>query len=153
MKKLKIKVFLVIFSILTTFALIFFTTSQTKTYMERKNRVSDILTKIPRTFERNIDFVPKNPNQESNQIFLDFTIYTIVLDEQGNYQELINHTNSSIDEEYVKSIASDIIKNHKEEFYIGNLYTSKYAYVFTRYNTLVIMDNTELNSNLKNGLI
>ena len=164
MKKLRIKVFWIIFSLLTSFTLIIFTTTTMKTYMERKNSISDILTKMIRPYNENnkknnnrdLEFVPdiKGPNQESKRIFLDFTIYTIVLDDNNNYQEIINNTNNDeYDEEYIKKIANNIIKNHKDDFYIGNLYTNKYSYIFTRNNTLVIMDNTELNSNLLNQLI
>ena len=162
MKKLKNKVFWIIFSLLTTFTFIIFITSTTRTYMERKNSITDTLTKVPMNFEinernnKNPNFVPsmKTPNQDSRRIYLDFTIYTIVLDEKGNYLETINHTkNDEYDEENVRDIAQNIIKNHKEKIYIGNLYTNKYSYIFTMNNTLVIMDNTETNDFLINQLI
>ena len=88
MNKLKHKVFWVIFSLLTIFTFIIITTSMTRTYIERKHAISNILTKMPRNFERiekNPDFtkeekVPDNPRK----IYLDFTVYTIILDENGN---------------------------------------------------------------------
>ena len=164
MKKLKIKVFLVIFLLLTSFTFIVFLTSTTRTYMERKNSVSDMLTKVPTTFDignkknenNDLSFAPSIPrqNQDFRRIYLDSTIYTIILDNNGKYQAIINNTNNDeFDEEYVKSIATNIINNHKSSFYIGNLYTNKYAYIFTSNNTLVIMDNTELNSALVNQLV
>ena len=158
MNKLKHKVFWVIFSLLTIFTFIIITTSMTRTYIERKHAISNILTKMPRNFERiekNPDFtkeekVPDNPRK----IYLDFTVYTIILDENGNYGEIINHTNNDeLDEEYIKNIANNIINNHKEKLHIGNLYTNNYAYVFTPNNTLIIIDNTELNSILLKELI
>ena len=161
MKKLKIKVFLVIFFLLTTFTLIVFITSTTRTYMERKNTISDMLTKIPRNFNNNNknnepNFIPsrKNIEQDSRRIYLDFTIYTIILDDNGKYQGIINNTNSDdFDEDYIEKIANEIINDHKNNLYIGNLYTSKYAYIFTPDNTLIIMDNTKLNNILVKGLI
>lgn len=162
MKKLKNKVFWVIFSLLTLFTSIVFITTTTKTYFERKNTISDMLTKIPRTFDsfdrRNNsgpDFSSSGqmPMQDPKRIYLDFTIYTIVLDDDGNYDELITHTYDDVNEEYIKKVANKIIKNHDEDLYIGNLYTSKYAYIFTPNNNLIIMDNTELNSILVKGLI
>ena len=163
MKKLKNKVFFIIFSLLTIFTLIIFITTTTRSYIERRNSISDMLTKIPRTFNNNVekedkklDFNPSRraPSEDPRRIYLDFTIYTIVLDDNGNYQELINHTNDDeVDEEYIKKIANEIIKNHEDKLYIGNLYTSKYAYVFTPNNTLIIMDNTKVNSTLINQLI
>ena len=164
MKKLKNKVFWVIFSLLTIFTFIVFSTTTFRTYMERKNTISDMLTKIPRAFngvikrdnneDDNFNPTRKMPNEDSRRIYLDFTIYTIIIDDNGNYEELINNTNNDyIDEEKVKEIANKIINNHKDSFYIGNLYTSKYSYIFNPNNTLVIMDNTELNNSLRNQLI
>ena len=154
MKKLKNKVFFIIFSLLTIFTLIIFITTTTRSYIERRNSISDMLTKIPRTFNNNVekedkklDFNPSRraPSEDPRRIYLDFTIYTIVLDDNGNDDE--------VDEEYIKKIANEIIKNHEDKLYIGNLYTSKYAYVFTPNNTLIIMDNTKVNSTLINQLI
>lgn len=162
MKKLKIKVFFVIFSLLTAFTLIIFISTTIKDYIERKNTITDILTRIPMTSEnldgRNKpnDFNPSTsmPNQDSRRIYLDFTIYTIILDNNGNYLELINHTNNNeLEEKYIKETANNIINNHEEKFYIGNLYTNKYSYIFTQSNTLIIMDNTEINNILVNNLI
>ena len=161
MKKLKIKVFLIIFSLLTVFTFVIFSTSMARTYVERKNTISDMLTKIPRTFDydrrddlKNPNFVSREENNDSRRIYLDFTIYTVVLDDDGNFGEIINHTNDDeVDLEYVTRVAEKIIKNHKDNFFIGNLYTSKYAYIFTPNNTLVIMDNTGLNSVLIRQLV
>ena len=160
MKKLKNKVFFVIFSLLTIFTLIIFISSTTKNYFEKKNSISEILTRIPRTFEnldrknRPNELPPTSNDEDPRRIYLDFTIYTIILDNNGKYKELINNTNNdNIEENNIKEIANNIINNHKEKVYIGNLYTNKYSYVFTQNNTLIIMDNTELNSDLINQLI
>ena len=159
MKKLKNKVFFIIFTLLTVFTLIIFIGSTTKEYMERKNSISEILTKVPKPFQ-NIDrsdneFIPRdNQDNDQRRIYLDFTIYTIILDNNGKYKQLINNTNNDyIEERNIKEIANNIINNHKEKIYIGNLYTDKYSYVFSQNNTLTIMDNTELNKNLVNQLI
>ena len=118
MKKLKIKVFFVIFSLLTAFTLIVFVSSTVKDYVDRKNSISDALTRIPKTFEnferrtQPSNFNPPTSNSESRRIYLDFTIYTVVLDDDGNYDELINHTNNDdVDEDYIKQIATNIINN------------------------------------------
>lgn len=162
MKKLKIKVFLVIFLLLTSFTLIVFIGSTVKDYIERKNSISEILTMIPKTFENlnknnKLDnFTPTINNQDNDlrRIYLDFKVYTIVLDNEGNYRGVINHTNNDeFDEENINDIANNIINNHRDNLYIGNLYTNKYAYVFTPNNTLIIMDNTEINSVLVNRLL
>ena len=159
MKKLRNKVFWVIFLLLTSFTLIIFVTYTTRTYVERKSSISDILTKMPRTFDRkerkDIDFSPsKKTPDDPRRIYMNFTVYTVILDDDGNYGGVINNTNQDeIDEEYVKDIANSIINNHKDNFYIGNLYTNKYSYIFTADSTLVIVDNTELNSALLDQLV
>ena len=156
MKKLKSKIFWIIFSLLTCFTLIIFITSTFKTYMERKNTISDMLMEIaPRNFELDDNFLSnRNPVQNSNEIYLDFTIYTVILSNDGEYLGIINNTyDENIDTEEIKNIAEKIINNHKNDFYIGNLYTNRYAYVFTSSNSLVIMDNIKTNKFLVSQLI
>ena len=158
MKKLKVKVFSIIFILLTIFTLIVVGGTTAKTYIEKKNTISDILTKVPKTFDRRdrlVDFLPSrnNENNDSRRIYLDFTIYTVVLDKNGEYLGVINHTSDdNVSEENIKTIANNIIQNHKEKVYIGNLYTDKYAYAFSSNNTLVIMDNTKINQELLHEL-
>ena len=167
MKKLRNKVFLVIFFILTVFTFIIFATTTVRGYVEKRNSIMDILVKMPmmdkkdKKIDRDIekekgpDFVPmEQVKDDPRKIFLDFTIYSIVLDESGHYKELINNTNNdSIDEDSVKEIAEDIINNHNDNIFIGNLYTTKYAYCFTPNNMLIIMDNSKTNSLLLSHLI
>ena len=153
MKKLKIKVFSIIFSLLTIFTLIVFVGSTTRNYIERKNSIVDVLVRVPKNSLND----SKRNRQESNdpkRVYLDFSLYTIILDSDGNYGEIINHTtNEELEEDYIKNIANSIIDNHSDNVYIGNLFTNKYSYVFTPNNTLVIMDNTKLNSDLVNLLV
>ena len=159
MKKLRNKVFLVIFSLLTIFTLVLFITLMVRTYVERRNSVSNTLVTIYRTFnildirkESDSLQLPKGENEyksDYRKIYLDSIIYTVFFNDNGKYQGVIsNARNGEINEEYIKVVASNIINNHIENFYIGNLYTDKYAYVFIGNNILVIMDNTELNKNI-----
>lgn len=159
MKRLMIKVFLVIFILFSTFTLILCTASVVRGYLERKKSINEILTRLPKSFdmktinngEFNDELNNKGPNEFDRKIFLDSTIYTVVLDENGKYEGVINHTsNEDINEKEIKKIAENIIKTHKEKLYIGNLYTSRYSYYFTIDNTLIIMDNYEVNTILIN---
>ena len=164
MKKLKIKVFSVIFSLLTLFAFIIISFSATTNYLNKKNSISKILNDISRPITRNsnkdrvddsnVSYKGTINKEEPRKIYLDFTIYTIILDGDGHYQELVNHTNNDeINESDIKVIANNIIQNHQNNFYIGNLFVNKYSYVFTSNNTLIIMDNTTINKALINQLI
>ena len=161
MKKLKLKVFFVIFSLLTIFSFIVISTSTARFYLERRNSISQKLIKISKSFEDfdndgekdKFDIEQLEKYQNSRRIYLDFTIYTVLLDDNGNYNGVINHTYNDVDEKNVEKLANDIIKNHKDRLYVGNLYTSRFAYVFTSDNTLVIMDNIEINKLLIEDLI
>ena len=156
MKKLRNKVFLVVFSLLTLFTVIITTTSTTRDYIEKSNSIREILTNASR-MRKNDTKKPNFPNnreEDIRRIYLDFTIYTIVLDNNGNFSEIINNTNNdTYDEESIKKIANSIIYNHENNFYIGNLYIDKYSYAFTPDNTLVIMDNTNTNNILITKLV
>ncbi len=158
MKKLRNKVFFIIFSILTIFISFIIIGGIIKNYYEKKNSIFEILTTIPSNLDRNsneeFSSNEKLPNQNIRKIYLDFSIYSIVLDENGNFKSIINHTdNEKYDEKNVKKIAENIIKNHTKNLSIGNLYTEKYAYVFTMNNTLILMDNTGVNNSLLRQLI
>ncbi len=155
MKKLQIKVSLVIFLLLTSFTAIIFTTSMIRSYGERKDAVSAVLNRAYNNFDDK-----KNPKHDSSRkpddlrrVYMDFMIYTIALDEDGNYDELIDIiSNYDIEEEYIRKTADWVIANHSSDMYVGNLYRNQYSYVFTN-NTLVIVDNAQINSDLNRQLL
>ena len=161
MKKLKVKVFSVIFLLLTIFTFMIFAASTIKEYIGTQNSIEDTLHRIinlsdnSKNRNRPSNIPPSKNDQENNsrRIFLDFTVYTIILDENGNYKELINHTNNDeLEEETIKKISEEIINNHEDNMFIGNLYTNKYSYAFSQ-NSLIIVDNTNTNSELTKELI
>ena len=57
MKKLKNKVFFVIFSLLTIFTIIIFSGSVIRTYYEKKRAITDVITRMPNG--------PENPETKS----------------------------------------------------------------------------------------
>lgn len=160
MKKLKIKVFLTIFLILTTFVFGVFLINNSQNYRMKKDNIQSILERLTISLKDinspepplNDNFDPNkdklDDNLDRNKIFLDFTVYTILLDENGNYQEMINHTEEEIDESKIKLVAEEIIEKHESEVHIGNLYIEKYSYAFSKNNTLIIIDNSTLNNEL-----
>lgn len=158
MKKLKIKLFSTIFIILTIFVLFVLGINQYRNYDMQKKSINNILNKLSNSLER------KNPSPkkdrenhldgaENNKFFLDFTVYTIILDENGNYRELINHSESDANIEKIKKVAKNIIATKKENMHIGNLYSEKYSYYFSTNNTLTIVDNTNIHNRLVKSLI
>jgi signal transduction histidine kinase len=152
MKKLKIKVFTTIFLILTISIVGIFIFSTTRVYYDKLNNLESILIKNKNnTTIKNFDI----QNEESTRkIFMDFDIYTIILDDMGDYTTIINHTNNDNTElSNIETIAKKIINKHTANSYIGNLYFNKYSYSFSSNNTLIISDNTSINKYLKNNLI
>lgn len=156
MKKLKIKIFSTVFTILTVVTLVIFLTTTTRSYFEEKKSTIDILKVVSTRLNDLNDnrYSTKNiPSNEERRIYLDATLYTVILDNNGNYFTTINHTNiDDYDESKVREIAESIIKNHEKDSYIGNLYFNKYAYIFND-NILVILDNTNTNNLLITQLI
>ena len=139
MKKLKSKVFFTISTILTIFVFAVFLISNARTYSEKKENVKNVLDKM----------IELSDNANSNNVFMDFTVYNIILDENGMYKETVSHTYEDvIDIVKIKNIANKIIKYHHSKYYIGNLYNAKYSYAFTDNNSLILMDNSEVKNTL-----
>lgn len=171
MKKLKNKVFSVIFSILTIFLLSILMIFNFQNYHQRVNEVKNNLIrmddnknfdKVPnKLFEVQETLIEENiENREMEpRIFMDSTVYTVILDNELNITEVINHTTDNVSDEEIKNIAEEIIKNKAtEDIRIGNLYFTNYSYLFTRDNTsLIIIDNTnnkeELIQSLKTSIL
>ncbi len=158
MKTLKIKLFSTIFIILTIFVLFVLGINQYRNYDMQKKSINNILNKLSNSLERK-NPPPKKDREnhldgaENNKFFLDFTVYTIILDENGNYRELINHSESDANIEKIKKVAKNIIATKKENMHIGNLYSEKYSYYFSTNNTLTIVDNTNIHNRLVKSLI
>ena len=155
MKKLKIKVFMTIFSILSIFILIVLVVNNYQNYREQNMHINEIL--FGHLFDKNKisnhDGLFNGQTDDRQKIFMDTVVYTIILDDGGNYKEMINHTPNEIDEEKIRIVANGIINDHTEKVYIGNLYLTNYAYAFIGNNKLVIIDCTFTKNNLLNGLL
>ena len=158
MKKLKAKVFSTLFIIFTLFILFVLEINQYRGYETQVSSIENVLNKFPSRVSNNNPSPKKNredneKEHDNHQFFLDFTVYTVILDDNGNYQDLINHSESDVDTTKLKKIVANIIKNHKENTHIGNLYLEKYSYSFSYNNTLTIIDNTTLQNRLIKSLI
>ena len=145
MKKLKSKVFITISTILTIFVLGVFLISNIRVYSEKKENIKNALDKMVEL---------SGSYSENKNIFMDFTVYNIILDENGKYKDTVSHTyEDALDIVKIKNIANRIIKYHHTNYYIGNLYNVKYSYAFTSNNSLILMDNSQVKSTLIKTLI
>ena len=168
MNKLKNKVFYVIFTILTISILSFIIVFNTKNYLEQKNNINNNLNMALNNHAKEKDIPPAKPTEENppknipnqepttpeneideNTKFLDYTIYTILLDDNNNIKEIINHSTNTLTDEYITNIANNILSsNNIKEKYLGNLYLDNYLYAYNKGTSLVIFDNTKIKSNL-----
>lgn len=160
MEKLKKKVFSVIFIILTIFLISILGIFNYQNYSQRASDVKSNLMRMNNrengpdneniTQKKLNENLPETKNNENPQIFMDSTIYTILLDENQNIKDVINHTTEEISNDQIKEIAENILKNKGEEnIKIGNLYIDNYSYSLSNDNTsLVIIDNTNTKERL-----
>ena len=161
MKKLKNKILITIFLILTISITIILIAYNSSDYLREKNNITDNLNRMIPT-NRNSIKPPENslehnkmpPSTEAKEKrFMDVKLYTVILDDNNNIYEIVNHTNEDNTPTEITEEATKIIKKSNKNSYIGNLYVSKYAYNYKKSNHLVIMDISETNSKLRTTLI
>lgn len=162
MKKLKNKVFYVIFSILTLFLISILLIFNSQSYRQEANNVKENLIRMDEDKNKQNNKPPEiEEKQQDNDndkikpgIFMDYTIYTAILDENFNVVDVINHTTNNITDDEIKEIAEKIIKENQElDVNIGNLYFDNYSYSFIKSkNSLVIMDNSIIQKRLIQAL-
>ncbi len=176
MTKLRKKVFYTIFIILSISVLSFILTYNISKYVEQRKNISNSLNIVSNNngdknpIEKPVEQAPttqdnepsnqeppdkKEPSRiDENTKFMDSVIYTILIDENNNIKEIINHSNDNKNEKEIKQIANKILKNNKKKSkYIGNLYLNDYSYSYTENNSLVIIDNARTKKTLTTSLI
>lgn len=164
MEKLKKKVFSVILIILTIFLISILGIFNYQNYSQRASDVKSNLMRMDNrengpnnenTPQKKLnENLPETTNNEKPQIFMDSTVYTILLDENQNIKDVINHTTEEISDDQIKEIAENILKNKgTENTKIGNLYIDNYSYSLSKDNTsLVIINNTNTKERLMQTL-
>ncbi len=166
MTKLQNKLFYTLFSILTLSILTIIVIFNTQNYLEQKNTIDNSLNVALEVNQNNTpkeDITkkepPENPTQnediniDKDTKFMDAIVYTILIDENNNIKEIINHSSSTIDTSKIINISKKILsKDNIKERYIDLLYTSKYSYAYKKGNSLVILDNTKVQNRLLTSL-
>lgn len=166
MKKLKNKVFFIIYLILTIFLVTVLVVSSYQNYNRQIENIKTALFRMDENRNVNNNFFDINNIEPSNeilenktninliqppestnsqpQIFMDSRIYAVRLDENNNIIEIINHTPDDVNENNIKKLAQEIIgKKEVERFKITNLMFDNYSYLFLKEkNSLIIMDNS-----------
>lgn len=158
-KKLSKKIFYTLVLILTISTLSMVSIFNIQNYLEQKKSINNSLNvslnkrdrKIPpaKIKERNdIDNV-----ENRNIKFMDSVIYTVLLDDNDNILDVINHSNNGVSNEKISELSIKILKDKKiKTRYIGCLYLSNYSYSYLKGDTLVIFDNSKIKKSLQLSL-
>lgn len=143
MEKLKKKIFLVMFAILTIFLVSILCIFNFQDYNHEKVEIENKLSRM-----ENDRQAPGMP------VFMDAVVYTVKYNTSNKVTEVINHTDNNVSEEKIIQIAENILEssNTKQGRRIGNLYLDQYSYAFQAPNTLTIVDNTSAKAKLESLL-
>ena len=146
MNKLNKKIFTLLTSILSLFLLIIIFIFNTSNYNEVKKRVNDSLM----MHDKMEDKMPPNDERKKEIKFFEVSVYTVSIN-NGNISDITSHSINDSNYEEIKAYAKSIIDKNLNGKHIGNLYLEKYSYTINKDN-IVIVDNTSINTNLKNQL-
>lgn len=143
MGKLKKKIFLVMFAILTIFLVSILCIFNFQDYNHEKVEIENKLSRM-----ENDRQAPGMP------VFMAAVVYTVKYNTSNKVTEVINHTDNNVSEEKIIQIAENILEssNTKQGRRIGNLYLDQYSYAFQAPNTLTIVDNTSAKAKLESLL-
>lgn len=149
MKKLKNKIFFTIFLILTISILSFIMLFNVQNYMKQRQSVLNTLNMVS---EKNPNSMRPKYNIDENIKFMDSIVYTILIDENNNIKEIINHSNNELETKKINLLANKILNNNPKYRFVGNLYFDNYSYTYIKGNSLIIVDNSNVKLNLKSSL-
>lgn len=165
MNKLKEKVFLVIFGLLTLFLITILFIFNYQDYYAKKQNILKNITQAKKVGSitdelsynlgkrKNIGF-----NNKPSMIFMDYAVYTVILDSQNNIICIINNSGLEKDDREILIITNKIInKNNTSRVNVPNLYINKYAYSYNYGESITIINieriRNELLSKLKMSIL
>ena len=159
MKKLKKKVFLVIFCILTLVTTGILIGYNAQLYNQEYSNVERNLNQTMMGFGKFGMLLPggfdKNDEREDdlgNIRFIDSTVYTVLLSSDNSVYMVINHSGNDMSDEDIETLADAMITAGCGTK-IGNLYTAQYSYKFEDANYITIVDNSSTNQFLRKTLL
>lgn len=158
-KKLSKKIFYTLVLILTISILSVVSIFNIQNYLEQKKSINNSLNVSLNKRDRKIPpakIKKRNDidNVENRNIkFMDSVIYTVLLDDNDNILDVINHSNNGVSNEKISELSIKILKDKKiKTRYIGCLYLSDYSYSYLKGDTLVILDNSKIKKSLQLSL-
>lgn len=160
MKKLKKEIFLFSFITLTVCLVSIITLFFYQDYNREKHTIFNALKSaygMMHRVEMNPDQIEpivkdeerdKENRKENKMIFMDATIYTVLLDEKDTILDIMNHSQNSMDNKEIEALATKILKGKKKENRVEFLLLHKYSYFYRKGNSLIILDNTKVTNRL-----
>lgn len=151
MKKLKNKIFLFNYLVLTFCLITVIVIFNVQKYVEVKRKTENALKDIKENNLRAQNNDKKNEpfdNKRFDLKYMDNDVYTILIDDNDNIKEIINQSNSKYTTQ-INDIAKGILeKDVINDEHIGNIYFSDYSYVYIKGNSLSILNNKMNRENL-----
>lgn len=158
-KKLSKKIFYTLVLILTISILTVVSIFNIQNYLEQKKSINNSLNVSLNKRDRKIPPAKIKERSDIDNVenrnikFMDSVIYTILLDDNDNILDVINHSNNEVSNEKISELARKILKDKKiRTRYIGCLYLSDYSYSYLKGDTLVILDNSKIKKSLQLSL-
>lgn len=145
MKKLNQKVFVTLYAVLSLFMLSVLVIFEVQNYVKEEKNVEETL-RIPNDNKN-------DPSKKDNLPMMNRKIYSVLLGNDNQILEIMNHNIEGLTDEEIETIAKDILsKKELKENKVGNLYLEDYVYMLNN-NELIFMDNENLKNNLLHSLL
>lgn len=145
MKKLNQKVFITLYAVLSLFMLSVLVIFEVQNYVKEEKNVEETL-RIPNDNKN-------DPSRKDNLSMMNRKVYSVLLGNDNQILEIMNHNIDGLTDEEIETIAKDILsKKGLKENKVGNLYLEDYVYMLNN-NELIFMDNENLKNNLLHSLL
>jgi signal transduction histidine kinase len=91
----------------------------------------------------------EEPPLNENTKFMDFVVYTVLLDSNNDIKTIVNHSPNGLRNNDINEVAMNILnKKNIEQSHIGCLYFDNYSYSYSNGVSLIILDNTTIKDKL-----
>ena len=148
MKKLKNKIFLVLFSMLSIFVLIILVTYNAILYINELNNLKENIDTIEAITSRpfyQTDFYDKD------LMFMDLDVYVVRFDSDMNIVSVYNYSDDDLTSDDIINITNQYNKSYSRIEDI-NLFFAKYVLLLNYRNELIIINIEDINSKLLSSL-
>ena len=146
MKKLKIKTFYTIFSIISIFIISAIIALNIQNYRKEYNGIKNNLTRINMLFFNPPNRKPINQNTGNlnDKIIMDYNVYTFILDKNNNIISQISHNENKLNNQIIDKAEEIITDTNKSTIEINLLYFNNTSYNFKNEEYLIIIDTTNI---------